>query len=482
VAPTSDLAGRAAVIGPPAPARIAARGDGANRLAILAQVASALILSTAGGALIAATGEWRISVGLLAGAAFVALGMLRPALFVGVLLFARPLLDGIPLSAGALVGVVLIGVCALVLTDRPHVVRPRATMAFGALLIVSAIATLPAFMEFGNVIGLEPLIELVRLAALFAMYMLAAQVVSTPEMVKRVFLIVGLSGVWPALVGLAELLHNPTKIANLGLVRISGTFVGPVVLSSYLALCILILLKLPREDLPRWVRWPALGVMGFALILSYGREGWVLLLLAIVLLHWRDNKRVIAAVAIAGVSLVMLVPGVHARVLPSEEATGSQSQSTFASYDWRVANWRALLERFGERPFTGWGLETVSAVNPRRPVGSARNPVGGFQAHNAAVRALVEGGVLLLGAVLALFAILIGALWRIMRTQGSPLAPYAKLLAAAWIAMVVVALTTNDLLDATALIYALLAMSGALEGAHSRMAVTRGGSAPARTR
>lgn len=476
------MAGRAAGLRPPASVTAAARGVASNRLAILAQVCSALFLSVAGGAIIATTGEWRISVGLLAGGAFVALGMLRPALFLGVLLAARPTLDGIPLSAGALVGVVLIGVCALVLTGRRQVVRPRATMAFCALLTVSALATLPAFLEFGNVIGIEPLSELVRLAALFAMYLLAAQVVTSAETVKLVFLIVGLSGVWPALVGIAELMDNPTEIANLGLVRISGTFVNPVVLSSYLALCILILLVLPREDVPRWARWPALGIMGLALVLSYGREGWVLLLLAIVLLQWRDNKRFIAGVAIACVSLVMLVPGVHARVLPSEEATGSQSQSTFASYDWRLANWRALLKRFGERPFTGWGLETVSAVNPRRPAGSERNPVGGFQAHNAAVRALVEGGVLLLGAVLALFATLIGALWRIARVEDSPLVPYAKLLAAAWIAMVVVALTTNDLLDATALLYALLGMTGALEGAHRQPAITPGGSEPARTR
>ena len=315
----------------------------------------------------------------------------------------------------------------------------------------------------------DRLTEVVRLAALFAIYLLAAQVVTTPEALSRVILIVGLSGVLPAVSALAELLNNPTQIANVGLVRVSGTFVNPVALSSYLALCILILLRLPRGELAAWIRLPALGLMIAALVVSYGREGWVLLLLAIVLLNWRNRKRYIVGVTIACASLVMLVPGVHARVLPSAQATGSQSLSTFASYDWRLANWRTLLGRYAEKPLTGWGLETTVVVNPRRPVQALRDPTGGFQAHNAAVRALVEGGPLLLAAVLALFGTLIATMVRIARAPGSPLASHAKLLAAAWTSMLVIALTTNDLLDATALIYALLGMAGAVEGVHRRL-------------
>ena len=108
-------------------------------------------------------------------------------------------------------------------------------------------------------------------------------------------------------------------------------------------------------------------------------------------------------------------------------------------------------------------------VNPRRPVGSQRLTDGGFQAHNAAVRALVEGGPLLFAAVIALFAAMIASLWRIARVPDTPLRLVRALAAAAWIAMLVVAMSTDDLLDATALVYALLGMTGALEGAHRRM-------------
>lgn len=440
----------------------------ANRNEILIQVGCALALSAVGGVVIAATDQWKIAVGLIAAAAFTSLGLLRPALFVTVLLAIRPLMDGYPGNPTQLTGVLLIGICALVIATRPQVVRPRAVMAFSALLLVSALSALPAYMDFGDVMGIKPLTELVRLSALFAMYLLAAQVVTTTDAARKVFLVVGLSGVIPALAALAELLDDPKKIAQLDLVRVSGTFVNPVALSSYLALCILILVMLPREELSRRIRWPAQGVMIAALVASYGREGWVLLLIAIVLLNWRERRRVIAGIAIACAGLVLLVPGVQARVLPTNDPARTEG-STFASYDWRLANWRGLLGEYDKKPLTGWGLESTVFVNPRRPLGSQRLTDGGFQAHNAAVRALVEGGPLLLGAVVALFVAMISSLWRIARTPDTPLRLHARIAAAAWIAMLIVAMSTDDLLDATALVYALLGLTGALEGAHRRM-------------
>ncbi len=438
--------------------------------AILAQVGSALALSIVGGVVIAATDQWRIAIGLIAAAAFLALGLLRPALFVTVLLAIRPLMDGVAGNPTQLTGALLIGICALVLATRPQLVRPRAVMAFSALLLVSVLATLTAYVDFGGAIASKPLVELVRLSSLFAMYLLAAQVVTTSDAARRVFLVVGLSGVVPALAALKELLNDPTKIAQLDLVRVSGTFVNPVALSSYLALCILILVMLPREDLAWQFRWPAQGVMIAALIASYGREGWVLLLLALILLNWRERKRVIAGIVVVCAGLVLFIPGVHSRVLPTNDPTRTET-STFASYDWRLGNWRGLLLEYEKRPLTGWGLETTVFVNPRRPVGSQHVGDGGFQAHNAAVRALVEGGPLLLAAVIGLFAAMIAALLRIARVPGTPLRPYARLAAAGWFAMLVVAMSTDDLLDATALVYALLGLTGALEGAHRRMAL-----------
>lgn len=427
----------------------------------------ALVLSAAGGAVIADTGDWVIAAGLLGGGALVGLGMLQPALFVAAVLVVRPLMDGATGSATAAIGVVVMGVCGVVLATRPRIVAPAGTFVFSALLLVSAMSALPSMLDLRDLLGSEPLGELVRLGSLFSMYVLATQVIETPDGVRNAFLAVGLSGVVPAASALAELAGNPEEIAHLGLVRVSGTFVNPVALSSYLALSILVLLMMPRGSVHRWVRWPALGIMIAALIASYGREGWGFLLLAIVILTWRERQRVIVGMVVVIAGLLVAVPGVRDRVLPNKEATGSETASTFASYDWRLANWRGLLGKYAERPFTGWGLESVPAVNPRKPLGADPDGAGGFQAHNAAVRAIVEGGPLLLLAVLAFLMAFIRRMWR-MAPRGSPLRPYARTLGAAWLGLLVVAVSTNDLLDATALMYAILGLSGAVEGAYAR--------------
>lgn len=469
---TSALTGRSARRRPPQAAR--PRGSAPvperNVGAFLAQVGSALVLSAVGGVVISNTDKWQLAAGMIAAGAFVALGLLRPALFVTALLAIRPLMDGVAHNPTQLTGVVLIGIWALVFASRPQLVRPRATMAFSALLLVSALATLPAWMQFGSSMGIKPITEMVRLSALFAMYLLSAQVVSTPLALRRVFVVVGLSGVIPALAALSELLNDPKKIAELDLVRVSGTFVNPVALSSYLALCILLLAMLPREDLARRYRYPAQVAMVAALVASYGREGWVMLLLALILLNWRERKRVIAGIVIVCGALVFLVPGVHSRVLPTKDPSASEG-STFASYDWRLANWRGLLQEYEQRPLTGWGLESVVYVNPRHPMGSQRMVGGGFQAHNAAVRALVEGGPLLFAAVLGFFGTMIAVLWRIAKIPDSPIRLYARVMAAAWVGVFVVAMSTDDLLDATALVYALLGLTGAIEGAHRHLRV-----------
>ena len=227
--------------------------------AIAAQVAAALSLSILGGAPIAVTGDWKVAAGLIGGGVFVALGMLRPALFLAALLAVRPLLDGLPGDPGQVPRRRADRRLRARARAPPAGRAPRGDGAFVALLAISALATLPAYLDFSGVIGLHPLTELVRLSALFAVYVLAAHVVATPQQMRRVLLIVAFSGVLPAVWAIGELLGNPEEIASLGLVRVSGSFVNPVALSAYLAVTVLIMLSLPRGDVPRWLRGPALG-------------------------------------------------------------------------------------------------------------------------------------------------------------------------------------------------------------------------------
>lgn len=90
------------------------------------------------------------------------------------------------------------------------------------------------------------------------------------------------------------------------------------------------------------------------------------------------------------------------------------------------------------------------------------NPRKGYDAHNTAVKLLVEGGVVLLAAWIAFFWLVLRRLRGLSRTQGA-IRPYARMAFAFWILLVLVALTTDDPLAATALMYALMALTGAVQ-------------------
>lgn len=440
------------------------------------QGAGAVVLCVLGGAVVAFSGDWALLLGLLAGAAFVALGLLRPALFVALLLLLRPIMDNLGANRVAdvpsanpagVMGVVLIAVLVVVLSTSRRLVAPRATGAFVALLVVSALASFPAVLNVEG-IGLDPLSEMIRLGALVAVYVLAGQMITEAHALRGIFVVVALSAVVPALVGLYELAQGPTPVPGFDIGRINGTFVGPLPFSAFLAVTSLILISLPRDAVSPWLRWPVLTVMFVALVATYSREGWILFLVGLALLQWRQRPQLVVGALVACAIVVAAVPTVQQRVLPgAQTASGSQA---FDSLDWRFANWNGLLTAYEERPLTGWGLETTAYVNPRAPVDarSLGQSDGGYEAHNTGVRALVEGGPLLLVAYLAVFAAIILALRRIVRDRDWPQRDYARIVLSLWIAVVIISFATNDPFEATAMMYALLALTGAVEGAHAR--------------
>jgi O-antigen ligase len=441
------------------------------------QAGSALFLCALAGVVLADTADWQLAAGLLAGAALTALGMIRPALFVSLVLFIRPLLDGvggarvqdIPSSnvAGAL-GIVVIVVTALVLATSRRFELPRAGAAMIVLLLVSVLAAGEALLEVRGDIGPKLISELVRLLALVAAFLLASQVIRGQDAVKKLFAGVGLSGVIPAVYGVAQWIEGVQPQPGFDLGRIKGTFAGPLPFSAYLAVTALILISLPRGVLNNWVRLPALGLILTALVGTYTREGWILFLVGLLLIQWRDRKEVVLAVVAGSILVVAFVPNVRERVLPAEQtATG---RTTFESFDWRVDNWRGLMEKYSERPLTGWGLKSTRFVNPRAPQQFQGQSGGGYEAHNTVVRALLEGGVLLLAAYVLFFAAITRTMYLAAMDRGWPIWPYARIVLFLWVSLAVIAVATDDPLEATAMMFVLFTLTGAIEGTHRRWA------------
>ncbi|MFL5912045.1 MAG: O-antigen ligase family protein [Gaiellaceae bacterium] len=416
-------------------------------------------------------------------AAFVAIGLTRPALFLAVLLLARPLVEingsrlGVLNAAGAL-GVLTVFVLAVRIVTARQQVRPVGAPAFGVVLLLSAAACVPAYLELSAKVGAKPAGEIVRLAAMFAAYVLAAQLFTSPRRVNQLWALVGLSGFAPAMLGVFELMGHRTRTQGLDISRISGPFTGPNPFGLYLAFTALVLIALPRKALPPWVRVVALTPMLIALVATYSRAGWALFLIGFVLLMWRRSPSLMGFGLVVVLSLVLFVPTIHNRVLPPpnpQDAPLGGGVSTPESYQFRLNNWQGLLGKWEDRPLTGFGLQSTVYVNPKQ-FRAATTDTSGFDAHNSAIKLLVEGGVVLLFAWIVLIATMTSRFRTLSRLEWT-FGPQARALLFVWIGVIVIGLTTDDPLAATALMYGLFALSGSLEGAYLR--ASRSARAPA---
>jgi O-antigen ligase len=307
---------------------------------------------------------------------------------------------------------------------------------------------------------------------MLAVYVMAAQLFATPRRLTTLFAIVGLSGVVPAIIGIKELVHGAPKADGLDISRISGPFTGPNSFGMFLALTALVLIGLPRKTLPMWVRLAAVTPILVALVATYSRAGWVLFLFGLAVLVWRRNPALIGAAAVTVGLLIAFVPSIHDRVLPPPNAKDSPiggGVTTPESYQFRLNNWNSLLTKWSSRPLTGYGLQTTQYANPRRvfdPTGTA--DTSGYDAHNSVVKILVEGGVVLLVVWVCLIATMTARLRNLARRDWAFTAQ-SRSVFVLWVSLILIGLTTDDPLAATATMCALFALSGAVEGTYDSL-------------
>jgi O-antigen ligase len=435
------------------------------------EFAVAAAASILGGCLLAATSDW-IAFALVAIAFCVALGTLRPALFLALILLVRPCLDDISdntvgarsANLGGALAMALILSAALALSRQRRVTWPQAAPALLVAVAVSAVSAVQARLQVGAVVGIVPLAELARLGALYASYVLAANLYGTSEKARRLFLIVGLSGVVPGILGIVEWVKGPPIAEGLGVPRVSGPFVGPVSFATFLAVIALILIFLPRGQIRPWLRIAAVLTVCVPLLGTLTRAGWFVFTAGVLLLGWRSRKSLLVGIAVAVVAVVAFVPTVQSRVLPSSQASAS-APATYESFHWRRDNWRGLLEKWREQPVFGNGLRTTIYINPRVPASSQGKVGQAFEAHSLVVRLLVEGGVILFVAFLAFFVMLIRSVWRLARDPWE-LQSLGRLLLAIWAVLLVVGIAADDPMADTAAMLSLLALTGSLDAAH----------------
>ena len=450
---------------PPRRSRDAAFGPAAQ---VAAAIAGSLVL----GAALGQTDQVFVALGAVGALALVALGFLRPALFLSAVLIIRPLLDeistktvGIPgaNAAGAVALLVILLGFALVLR-KSNVMSTPPAVGWVFVCIITAGASLLAVANFGATVGFDPIADAIRVFSAAAIFFLAANVFATEQRVRRILIVAGLSGVIPAVWGLIEWPTLQTTIYSIDIARVSGPFVGPNPLGQFLAITILILVGMPKGWLSTKVRVAALIPQLICIVPTYSRVGWIMLVLGLAILEWRHRKHLVIGMVVVVASIVLFVPSVHGRLLPSDTPTPGEAP-TYESFGWRFDNWGTLLQLWTDRPFTGYGTKTTIYVNPRRTVFHELAPDGGFEAHNSVVRILVEGGIALLIGYVA-FAVLLARSLRRMRKARWRLQPVARLLSIIWLLVLIVAIGTDDPFDNTAVLFLLFTLTGAVEGTY----------------
>lgn len=455
------------------PARVAQQSTLGSLLGQLALVVAA---SAAAGLTLAATGDIKIPLGLLALTTLAVLGFVRPALFLGLFLATRPLLDAFSdkqfvhglasANPAGILAVLMISMTLVALTTSRRLLVPSAVTAFTLVVLLSAFGAAWAIVNLGGLVGTEPISELFRLTAMLAIFLLSANLFGTPRRAQILATTLALSAVPPAAIGLVQWIQGVHPAPGFTVGRIDSTFVGPNPFGAYLATSALLLIA-GTPQLSRRVRLPSLVVVLAALVGTYSREGWVIFLLGILLLGWRRHRLQVLAVAAGVTLLAFTVPAVHERLLPSNKGTvlpnGVSQKATFESFSWRVGNWGKLLAKYEESPVIGYGLRSTAFVNPRRQdvIGA---PGTGFEAHNLVVRALVEGGLVLLAAYVLLFVVLVRESRRMARARW-PLQQLSRVVLVLWILVIVVGLSTDDPFSNTTMMFALLALAGSVEGA-----------------
>ncbi len=341
----------------------------------------------------------------LAFAAFALLPVLiaSPLLLILLTLFCGLLLSTFPAFALAVVTVVVV-VCRL-LRGKEHLPRLRAVyiMVF-VYMLLTAYYTLCG--SGGNDSVLAGLIQFVFLLFFFAV----VAVISTKDKLRRLVSAIsvctvytGLLGVYQRFMGQGGTAWSDDKDYVGGLKRISGTFANPNVYGEFIifAICIIIVaLLLSKNMRQRLFFFACLALQVANLGFTYSRGCYIAVALAVILIIWCCDKRILSA----GIFAIPLLP----YVLPQNVLARIMSVTSYledSSVTYRFSIWEACMRLIGTYWYAGAGIGTVAFTNFYQLF-----MIGGVTAqhsHNTLMQITIELSIvaLLLMLLIAIFLI-----------------------------------------------------------------------------
>ncbi len=207
--------------------------------------------------------------------------------------------------------------------------------------------------------------------------------------------------------------------------RIVATLSHPVTFSLYLSFvgAMTLALILDGRRIARRFLVPVFALQMLALLLSYGRTGWIAFFAAVVCLLWlRGQRRILLPLPLLLIAVGFMIPSFLERW---ESAFAASDQNSFL---WRVGLWMYALQVFRQHPVFGSGLGTFTEhVHYLR----------GHPPHQTWVGLLVEVGVVGVVAFAVLMAVLGRRLWVRHRDIEPERRPIVQGVIAGWTALIV---------------------------------------------
>lgn len=339
----------------------------------------------------------------LAGLISVVVGLLavtRFDLFVIVLLVVRSSLDyfgrgglqGGAVDPTAAVGAVFVATSSLWLIMRfvsGRWVRPSAaTWALLALGVAGMVSVVNSPFRVNTIEGTF------RLLAGVLMFAVLEQLLADEKSPTRYIWALFASAIVPVVVGYIQVFTGAGKTAIIEQGRAYGTFAHPNLLAAYLVNLILLSLMvyLSAQGRIRRAALAAMFVSAPLLMFTYTRSAWVALVVALVYLAHRVDRRIYVALALGLVAVVIASPSTVERVTEIFFPEDAFYDGPTNSFEWRVDYWAEVLPLANQSPLTGIGLESTQRVTDSR-----------LPPHNTLVQTYVETGFLGCMALIAVF-------------------------------------------------------------------------------
>jgi O-antigen ligase len=242
-------------------------------------------------------------------------------------------------------------------------------------------------------------LEALRICAVVAMFTVLEQMITSVTKAKQILLAVFLASVIPlAYTTYGFLTGHPKSDLKGGFTRITGTFNQSNDFGRFLMLMIIMGAAIYPHVERKFQRAMVvmLGLSSVYLFLTYTRSALVAAGLGLLVVGFIQSKRLLAALLVAGMAGLLLVPSLSGRFsdLTQYQAKqlsqkgGTNGGNTLA---WRLGYWTEVLPLANSNPVTGIGLnQTKFSTNKAK------------QPHNDFIRAYVETGLVGFGAYLAM--------------------------------------------------------------------------------